>query len=498
VKNPALPLLLAVLLLCGLAGPGHAARKPRPNVVLIVVDDLNDWIGCLGGHPQALTPNMDRLSREGTLFLNAHCQAPLCNPSRTSFLTGLRPSTTGVYGLDPWFRTAKRLKKLVTLPQYFQRHGYTTLTCGKIFHDAYPPKEERTDGNEFSVWGYQGNYGPSRPQGKFVQTPDPHPLVDWGVFPERDEDQEDWKVADWAVQALRKPPSGPFFLSVGFRRPHLPCYASQKWWDLYPEDKVKLPIVREGDRLDTPRFSWYLHWKLPEPRLVWLQKHDQWKPLVRAYLASTSFVDSQLGRVLTALRESGQADNTIVALISDHGWHLGEKEITGKNSLWEESTRVPMMISAPGLPRSARCQRPVELVDLYPTLLDLCRLPGRGGLDGRSVEPLLRDAGARWEWPAITTAGPNNHGVRTEDWRFIHYADGSEELYDLHKDPHEWNNLDAARGMDAVKRDLARWLPTFSHDPLPGSKTRLIERRKGVWYWEGKPIGPKEPIPMDD
>lgn len=497
MKSPVVTLLAALLLLAGCTLPSHAAKKPRPNVLLIVIDDLNDWIGCLGGHPQALTPNMDRLARQGTLFTNAHCQAPLCNPSRTSFLTGLRPSTTGVYGLDPWFRTDRKLRNLVTLPQYFERHGYRTLTTGKIFHDAYPPREQRTDGNEFSRWGFQGGYGPLRKE-KFVKTPMDHPAVDWGVYPERDEDQDDWKVADWAVEQLKQPQGQPFFLSVGFRRPHLPCYASQKWFDLYPEEKLQLPAIREGDRMDTPRFSWYLHWLLPEPRLAWLRRTGQWKPLVRAYLASTSFVDSQVGRVLQALRESGQAENTVVALVSDHGWHLGEKEISGKNSLWEPSTRVPMMIAAPGRPGGARCGRPVELVDLYPTLIDLCRLPGKDDLDGRSVTPLLEKPDGRWPWPAITTHGPDNHAVRTERWRYIRYADGSEELYDLVRDPREWNNLADRPRLESVRRELARWLPNESRAPIEGSKTRLIEKRKGSWYWEGKRIDPKDPVPMDD
>lgn len=499
LRSPALVLLAVLALLAGLAVSSRAAQRgERPNVLFIVIDDLNDWIGPLGGHPQARTPNLDRLAARGTVFTSAHCQAPLCNPSRTSFLTGLRPSTTGVYGLDPWFRTDRRLKDLVTLPQYFERHGYRTLTTGKIFHDAYPPRDQRKDGNEFSVWGFQGGYGPLR-KDKLVKTPMDHPAVDWGVFPERDEDQDDWKVAEWAVQQLRQPAGDrPFFLSVGFRRPHLPCYASQKWFDLYPEETLQLPPVRDGDRLDTPRFSWYLHWLLPEPRLAWLKRENQWKPLVRAYLASTSFVDSQVGRVLDALEQSGHADNTIVALISDHGWHLGEKEVSGKNTLWEPSTRVPMILSAPGFPAGRRSRRPVELVDVYPTLVDLCGLPRKDGLDGHSVVPLLRDADAVRNWPAITTHGPNNHTVRTEDWRYIRYADGSEELYNLVRDPREWNNLADEPKYAGIKRALSRRLPKENRRPISGSRTRLIEKRKGVWYWEDKPIGPNNPIPMDD
>ncbi len=496
-----LPILVLALLLAYATGlvpayPASPGRIDRPNVVFIGIDDLNDWIGCLGGHPQAKTPNIDRLARRGTLFTSAHCQSPLCNPSRTSLLTGMRPSTTGVYALEPWFRTAPAFRDLVTLPQYLARSGYRTLTAGKIFHDAYPPPEGRVDGTEMSAWGYHGTFGPL-PAQKFVRTPAPHPLVDWGSYPERDEGQEDWKVADWAVQQL-KSPAQPFFLAVGFRRPHVPCYASQKWLDRYPAGTLRLPAIQDKDRDDTPRFSWYLHWKLPEPRLDWLRRSRQWRPLVRAYLASIGFVDSQVGRVLEALRASGQADRTLVVLWSDHGWHLGEKGITGKNSLWERSTRVPLIAAGPGVARGARCGRTVELLDLYPTLVELCGLPPKAGLEGHSLVPLLRDAGAPRPWPAITTHGPGNHSVRTEGWRYIRYADGSEELYDRRRDPNEWTNL-AARPRDRERRqELARWLPETNAPPLPGSNTRLIELRSGTPYWEGKPIGRDEPVPMDE
>src|SRR4051794_25520726 len=211
-----LRVIVAVAFGCAFAAFG------RPNVLLIAIDDLNDWIAPLHGHPLVRTPAMDRLAARGTTFANAHCQAPLCNPSRTSVLTGLRPSTSGVYALDPWFRTAPILADVVTLPQFFARHGYRTYAGGKIYHDAYPPKEARRDGPEFDVWGYHGSHGPA-PAKKFVQTPAKIPLMDWGVFPERDEDQEDYKVGSWAVDRIQRMPADkPFFLCVGFRRPHVP------------------------------------------------------------------------------------------------------------------------------------------------------------------------------------------------------------------------------------------------------------------------------------
>lgn len=476
------------------ANIGWTAPK-HPNVLFIAIDDLNDWVGCLKGHPQAQTPHIDRLAKRGTLFTNAHCQAPLCNSSRTSLLTGLRPSTTGIYGLAPWFRNVEPLQGIVTLPQHFSRNGYNTLTAGKIWHGGYPPRADRAV--EFDVWGPGSSVG-ARPAMKLIP-PTPggnHPLMDWGTFDHRDEDKGDWQVASWAVEQLdaRRKDDEPFFLAVGFFLPHVPCYATQKWFDLYPEDKLTLPPVAQHDRADTPEFSWYTHWKLPEPRLSWIKQNDQWRPLVRAYLASISFVDSQVGRVLDALEEQGLAENTIVVLWSDHGWHLGEKAITGKNTLWERSARVPLVFAGPGVARNARCDEPAELLDLYPTLVELCGLPSRDGLEGHSLAPQLRDAAASREWPAITTANAGNHSVRTRRWRFIRYADGSEELYDMQNDPNEWHNLADEAKHAAVKRDLARWAPKNSAPPAPGSAHRILVKQGDAWMWEGRPIVPSEKV----
>jgi arylsulfatase A-like enzyme len=480
-------LLLLLSFVCLVPGELRSAdSSARPNVLFIAIDDLNDWIGCLGGHPQAKTPNIDRLAAGGTLFRNAHCQAPLCNPSRASLLTGLRPSTTGIYGLAPGIRAVAALKEHVTLPQYFAAHGYFPFACGKIFHDGSIPPQQRT--NEFNVWGPAP--GMPLPRKKFVETPDPIRAMDWGVFPERDEDQADWKIADAAIAKLKSLPRGrPFFVAVGFRLPHVPCFASQKWFDLYPEGTIEMPPVLARDRDDVPEFSWFLHWKLPEPRLAWLETANQWRPLVRAYLAGTSFVDGQVGRVLDAMETSGHRDHTVVVLWSDHGWHLGEKAITGKNSLWERSTRVPLIFAGPGVSKSAKCARPVELLDLYPTLVELCGLPAKDGLEGHSLAPQLNDAKAPRPWPAITTHNQGNHAVRSERWRYIRYADGSEELYDHRTDPNEWTNL-VNSAASAVVREHARWLPKPDVPAVPGSAHRILIRANGVWTWEGKPIKP--------
>jgi arylsulfatase A-like enzyme len=275
----------------------------------------------------------------------------------------------------------------------------------------------------------------------------------------------------------------------------VPCYAPQKWFDLYPEDKLVLPPVKADDRDDLPRFASYLHWKLPEPRLKWLREAKQWKPLVRSYLASVSYVDMQVGRVLDALMESGLEKNTIIVLWSDHGWHLGEKGITGKNTLWERSTRVPLIFAGPGIGAGAKCGRPAELLDVYPTLLELSGLPANRANEGISLVPQLKDAKAPRERPAVTTHNHDNHSVRTEKWRYIRYADGSEELYDVEKDPNEWTNLAGNTNFADIKKQLAKWMPAKSAPPMAGSRARLLTYTDGVPVWEGKPVGPNDPFP---
>lgn len=474
-----------------------AESATRPNILMIAIDDQNDWIGCLQGHPQIKTPHIDQLAARGTVFLNAHCQSPLCNPSRTSLLTGRRPSTTGIYGLAPWFRDVPELANLVTLPQSLRQGGYRAITGGKIFHGNYGRKPVD---NEFDVVGPGSGFG-ARPDKPLVETPSGHPLVDWGVFPHQDQDKGDYQLASWAVQQLEQLPATkdqpPFFLSAGFFLPHVPCYATQKWFDLYPEETLVLPPFLENDRDDTPRFSWYLHWKLPEPRHHFLQQHNQWKNLVRSYLACTSFVDEQVGRVLAALEKSPHAENTIVVLWSDHGWHLGEKAITGKNTLWDRSTRVPLIFAGPGIAAGGRCEEPVELLDVFPTLLELSGLPIHETLEGHSVVPQLKDSSTPRSWPAITTHNHDNHGIRTRDWRYIRYADGSEELYQMREDPNEWTNLAGNPAYQSVLEDHRKWLPSRNEKPVPGSRDRILtydETSKRI-VWEGQEIGANDPVP---
>lgn len=474
-----------------------ASAGEKPNVLFIAIDDLNDWVGPLAGHPMAQTPAMDRLAKRGTTFTNAHCQSPLCNPSRTSLMTGLRPSSTGVYGLAPWFRDLPEMKPVVSLPQHFRNNGYEAATGGKIYHGGANPRKLK---NEFDVIGRVGGVGVKPPK-KLVDTPAKHPLVDWGVFDHVDEDKGDYGVASWAVEQIQRDHEKPFFLAAGFFLPHVPCYATQKWFNLYPNDESVIPEILKGDRADTPRYSWYLHWKLPEPRRKFLVDDGEQINIVRSYLACISFVDAQVGRILDALEASGHADNTVVVLWSDHGWHLGEKDITGKNTLWSESTRVPLIFAGPGVAENANCAQPAELLDMYPTLTELCGLPKPPQGEGLSLVPQLEEASTKRDRPAITTHNRNNHGVASQQWRYITYADGTQELYDREADPNEWKNLVADKAGLAKYADVVaehrQWLPDVNLKPAPGSAHRILTRddETGEVIWEGNEIQPGDPIP---
>ncbi len=481
------------------------AAADRPNILFIAIDDQNDWIGHLGGHPMAKTPHIDKLAAGGTAFLNAHCNSPLCNPSRTSLMLSLRPTSTGIYGLAPWFRALPELKDRVALPQHFANNGYRTAATGKIYHNGTGGggniKGKAVSTPEFQITGAFGGVG-TMPRKKLIP-PTPmgdHPAMDWGVWPLDNDDtgKGDYKVASWAIEQIKSAPKDqPFFIAAGFFLPHVPCYATQKWFDLYPDDDSILPKIRANDRDDTPLFSWYLHWSLPEPRLKWLKEKHQWRNLVRSYLACTSFMDSQVGRVLTALDEAGVADNTIVVLWGDNGWHLGEKDITGKNTLWDRSTRVPLVFAGPGVKSGQRCAQPAELMDIYPTLIDLTGLPKRDNLEGLSLSPQLKDAATKRDRPAITSHNQGNHSIRSERWNYIHYADDSEELYDMKNDSDEWNNLAGKPEFAAVIADHKKWLPKIDLPPAPGSASRILiyDKKTDEAVWEGSKVKRGDPIP---
>jgi arylsulfatase A-like enzyme len=447
---------------------GHAISAEKPSVLLIAIDDLNDWVGCLNGHPDARSPNIDRLAARGVLFTNAHCQAPICNPSRTSIMYGLRPSTSGIYDnvTEPWNIPA--LAKRVTLPRYLAANGYRTLTTGKIYHDSGMP-----DG-DFEVVGPVPGQRTSRDRRIIPETPDgARGLWDFGPQTYDETLFQDHADATWAIEQLHGTSDKPFFLAIGFYRPHVPLYAPARFFKEIPESRVALPVVKQDDIADLPSITTDLIVSRHSPPHEWFVRTGNWQKAVQAYLACIRFTDEQVGRLLDALDASPHAKNTVVVLYSDHGFFLGEKEHWAKQALWERATHVPLIVAAPGIEPGQTCQRPVELLAIYPTLADLCGLPPRSDLDGTSLVPLLEDPNAEWNHPAITTHGRNNHAIRTERYRFIRYADGSEELYDHATDPHEWTNLAGRPEHAALTRALAESFPTSNAEPaVPGQKKR--------------------------
>lgn len=431
------PLVFVSLLVLIVAFGGTqamAAPAARPNVVLISIDDLNDWIGCLGGHPQAKTPNIDALAKRGVLFTNAHCQAPVCNPSRASMMTSLYPETTGIYFLSPYVETVPAAMQNTLLPARFVNEGYHFTAAGKLFHHQ---------GNKKHLPNYGGSFGGMGPIPKEKITSFPgHPLWDWGAYPATDEQTPDHKIASWSIEQLKKKHDKPLFLGTGFYRPHVPHFAPQKWLDMFPLDEVQLPVTAADDLDDLSRYAINLtRLKHVSPTHEWVLENNEWKPLVQTYLACVSFVDHQVGRLLKALEESEYSENTYIVLYSDHGFELGEKERWAKRSLWENSTRVPMIIVGPGIKGGQVCTKPVELIDIYPTLLALTGAGADPKHEGQSLVPLLKDPKADWPHIARTSFGPKNVAIRSERYRYIHYFDGSEEFYDHASDPHELQNL---------------------------------------------------------
>ncbi len=443
----------SVLAACLSCIPAATAAEARPNVLFIAVDDLNDWIGVLKGHPQSRTPNIDRLAGRGVLFTNAHCAAPACNPSRAALMTGIRPSTSGVYhNPQPW---RQALPDAVTLPQHFMQHGYTALGAGKIYHGSYPdppswdtyfPSQTKNKPND--------PLPPNRPVNGIPKTGH----FDWGPVDVEDAEMGDAQVADWVISQLQKEHDKPFFLACGIFRPHLPWYVPRKYFDRFPVGEVLLPKVLPSDLDDIPPAGLKIARPQGDHRNV--LEHGQWHQAVQGYLAAIAFADTQVGRVIDALDDSPHAKNTILVFWTDHGWHLGEKQHWRKFALWEEATRTPLIFVVPSLTAAGRrCDRPVNLLDIYPTLVDVCGLTPRKQLEGVSLKPLLQNPGESWDRPSLTTHGRNNHALRSDRFRYIRYADGTEELYDHEEDPMEWKNLASDGDYQEIKQELAGWFP---------------------------------------
>ncbi len=447
MKYPVILLLSLFLFWTGCKKPltDPAPEASPPNVLFIAIDDLNNWLGCMKGHPNAVTPHLDKLASQGVLFTNAHCQAPLCGPSRASLMTGLRPSSTGIYGMidDNNIKLDNpATADIQFLPEYFQKQGYYTMGIGKLFHRHAP------EGLFDESGGRNQGFGPL-PEQRFVWdgygTSDrenySRTSTDWGTFPQSDSLMPDHQSADWIIERLNRNYDQPFFMAVGFLRPHVPLYVPQKWFDLHPVEGLEMPPYKSDDLDDVPPVALKINDLPMMPTTDWAIESGEWANIVQAYLACVSFVDHQVGRVLTALEQSIYADNTVIVLWSDHGYRLGEKGTFAKHALWQPATNAPLMFAGSGVPQGLVLDNAVEMLSIYPTLLELCGLPSYDRNEGISLVPLMNHPENTEQYTAITTFGMNNHGVRTENFRYIQYEDGLGELYDYQSDPEEWNNL---------------------------------------------------------
>ncbi|MCB1124151.1 MAG: sulfatase, partial [Verrucomicrobiae bacterium] len=423
--------------------------KEPLNLLFIAIDDMNNWVNAWGG--QAITPNIDRLAREGIQFRNAHCVSPACNPSRTALLTGQRPETTGQFDNPTNFRDKPGGLDRITLPQFLMARGYETVSAGKVFHKQRGLGQNPLPMSDPVSWSFQwkgpiGTTGIERYRdkdghGAWLEGADSFeglPIVSyirdsdvWGPIDLPKEECGDWQMAEFCARYLKEDHEKPFFLACGIFRPHSPQLAPREYFDLYPPESIQMPDSPEPDMVDIPP-SARTNFSTGYARL--LRAKGMWRTAVRAYLACMSFADDCVGLVIDALEESQYRDNTVVVFWSDHGWQLGHKDRWEKFTLWHQSTNAPMIIRFPQMTNPVVCDTPVSYIDIYPTVLELLGYERPEYLEGHSLMPLLRDVDVAWPYPAVVSFN-QSHSVEFKHWNYILYEDGSEELYDHRSDP---------------------------------------------------------------
>lgn len=453
-------------------GAARQAVNKKPNVLFLVVDDLNTW---LLSDPRRYTgtviaPNIRSLAASGVNFSRNYCASPKCSPSRTAVLSGVAPWKSGVYENGQTVSESEALKGVPQLPLHFRNNGYYTASSGKIFHGY------SQDGCwDEHIGHHRTAKPPNAPLNGWARTASGRSTeTDWGPTHLKEEEMSDTICADFAVKQLQKKHDKPFFIACGMFHPHFPWYVPQKYLDIYPLANITIPEIKRDDLDDVPPLGKALVNGRTDRGI---QEHHQHKEAIQGYLASTTYADAQMGRVLDALEKSPYKDNTIVVLWSDHGFHLGEKTHWQKGTLWEEATNCLLMFRAPGVTSpSGQCRQMVTLLDIYPTLVELCGLEDLDHLDGYSLVPLLRDPKAKRLAPAIT-AYDEHITVRTSQYRYIRYRDGSEELYDRSKDPHEWTNQSSNPKYAAIKKKLNAALPA-PDEMAPAVSTKSKSKKK--------------------
>jgi len=464
----------------------------KPNVLFISIDDLNDWIEPMGGHPQALTPNLARFAEEAVVFQNAYCASPSCNPSRTAMLTGKYPYETGVYNNPQIWRHI--LPDELTLMEYFKQAGYTTAGAGKIFHNNMPdprswdeyfpdkiqhfpyyylPEIDSTSNKR--IFSKQDNeIREDNPKGVTMNMPPfkgMYIAFDWSPLPFQKEETGDYSSVNWAINQLKKKHDKPFFLACGLYRPHLPWYVPQKYYDKFPLDEIQLPKIYEEDLDDLPGLgrktaNGKYHKNVTD--------NGSWKNAVQGYLSSINFADDLVGELLQALANSEYANNTIVVIFSDHGWQLGEKTHWRKFALWENVINSVLIIKSPGTKEAGLCTKNVSLVDVFPTLTELCGLSGKDDVSGNSLVPLLNNPNKKdWDYPVVTLLGNNHFSIRKGHWHYILYDGKEAELYNLKEDPEEWYNLAENPKYSEIINELKQ--------SIPKQKKELINTKPIRW-----------------
>ncbi|MFI3322708.1 MAG: sulfatase [Rikenellaceae bacterium] len=458
------------LILLPLFATAKAKEQPK-KVIFIAVDDLNDWVGFLGGHPNTITPNMDKLASMGVVFENAYCAAPVSNASRTAMMTGIRSSSSGVYGNTEFLRDSPHIKDIATIPKYFSNNGYTSINLGKIFHHA--------DGawGDPQSWDYQkkldrgGMFPKNYTKGVNCNGVEDS-IVDWVKLDNDKTTTSDYKTCKWIAEQIVKEHDTPMFIGCGVFRPHLPWYVPKEYFDMHPLESIAEPLYNDFDVYDLPKSGLALTGYASSAHgYRAIKAAGKEKEAVQAYLACISYADDCLGEVVEAIENNPDKENTVIVFVSDHGWHLGEKMRYSKMSLWERSCRVPLIVIAPGVTTAGtRCKENVSLLDLYPTLVELASLPKNKLNEGCSLVAQLKNPDKKRDIPAITTIKQNSHSIKDGNYRYIIYADGGEELYDHQTDPNEWYNIANNPKYAKIKANLRKFIPEVNVPSIGKSK----------------------------
>jgi len=458
------PLFFAAIFMlsCSSEGNKNPAGKAPPHILFIAIDDMNDWTTLFDEHNPIQTPNLKRLAEHGTFFTRGYSVVPACTPSRTAILTGYSPQTSGSYRNQDFLRDV--VPDAVTLPAYFRQHGYVAKGAGKIFTHFNGARGGDPAGRSFDEFqGMPQIRSPETNYNGYTDEANPlsRPWFDWG---EHTHKLIDIDMAEYVEGVMEQEWEKPMFLAAGIFRPHLPFYAPPETFDRYPIAEVRTPPPPGGDLNDVPpigrEMAYTEHFQIEYTMQAEPGSPGSYQKLVQSYQASADFADQMVGRLIDKLEETGRADNTIIVLWADHGYHLGDKGSLVKFTLWEKANLVPFIIVAPGVGvPGTRVDQPVSLLDIYPTLIDLAGLPQKKDLDGLSLVPLMKNPDMEWDRPAIMTMGKGNHAIRTKRWRYIRYNDGTEELYDHENDPWEWTNLAGDPRFEQVIASHKKWLP---------------------------------------